>query len=176
MITLWHGVGSSPLKLYQGRIIAAADSVMVEVFQVQQLATVEFILSVTYYLDCNTSRNDGSGIMWRRVGDDNPFQVTAIASGNGQRLSFADLNNSSLGRYECFDTLSGDSATVNITRGELFHFVSTARLLLIKLFNNMTMIQLESNYYVHLGIRCMRAKLTIRALCINLKYVIATLS
>ena len=108
--------------MYQGRISAPPQStVTVAVFPVQALATVEFITTVTYYLDCNTSRNDGSGIMWTRVGGENPFQVTAIANDNGQRLNVVHLSESSLGLYECFDTISEDRASINITTGELFH-------------------------------------------------------
>ena len=113
-----HHTGSSPLKVYQGRIVSSD----VEVFQVRGLATVEFDNSVTYYLDCNTLRNNGSGIMWTRVGGNNPFQVSDVGTGNGRRLSLSGVRDSDLGSYLCYDTLSEDRATINITTGELFHF------------------------------------------------------
>ena len=119
---LYFYTGSSPLRVYQGRIFTRANgTVDVKVFPVSGLATVELISSVTYYLDCNTLRNDGSGISWMRVGGDNPFTVSNIGMGNGQRLRLSGLSETHLGGYVCFDAQSEDRATINLTTGELFH-------------------------------------------------------
>ena len=99
--------------------------VEVEVFPVQELATVELVTGgPTYYLDCNTSRNDGSGISWRKIDGHNRFEVNDISASASKRLSLARLNENDLGLYECFDNQSaaGDRAVVNITTGKLFHF------------------------------------------------------
>lgn len=116
--------GQSPLRVYQGRIFGSP--VEVEVFPVQGLATVELVANgPTYYLDCNTSRNDGSGIMWRRIGAQNRFSVSDVASSASKRLSLARLAESDLGLYECFDSQSGagDRAIVNITTGKYFSMI-----------------------------------------------------
>lgn len=100
--------------------VTMGDRVEVEVFPVQGLATVELVAGgPTYYLDCNTSRNDGSGISWRRINGHNRFQISDIASTASKRLNLVRLNESDLGLYECFDNQSsaGDSAIVNITTG-----------------------------------------------------------
>lgn len=111
--------------MYQGRIFGSP--VEVEVYRVRGLATVELVTNgPTYYLDCNTSRNDGSGIMWRRIdGRHNRFSVTDIASSASKRLDLARLTESDLGVYECFDSQSsaGDRAIVNITTGKYFKFL-----------------------------------------------------
>ena len=107
--------------MYLGRIFGSP--VEVEVFPVQGLATVELVANgPTYYLDCNTSRNDGSGIMWQKVDGQNRFLVSDVASSASKRLSLARLAESDLGLYECFDSQSGagDRAIVNITTGNYF--------------------------------------------------------
>ena len=107
--------------MYLGRIFGLP--VDVEVFPVQGLATVELATNEpTYYLDCNTSRNDGSGIMWQKVDGQNRFSVSDVASSASKRLSLARLTESDLGLYECFDSQSGagDRAIVNITTGNYF--------------------------------------------------------
>ena len=99
--------------------------VEVAVFPVQGLATVELVANgPTYYLDCNTSRNDGSEILWRRIGGHNRFLISNIASSASKRLNLARLSESDLGLYECFDNQSsaGDRAIVNITTGKYFTF------------------------------------------------------
>ena len=89
-----------------------------EVFPVQGLATVEFVPSgPAYYLDCNTSRNDGSGISWRRVGGNNPFLISNMSSTASKRLNLERISEVDLGVYECFDSQSSDRAIVNITTG-----------------------------------------------------------
>ena len=97
----------------------------VAVFPVQGLATVELVTNgPTYYLDCNTSRNDGSGIVWRRIGDHNRFSISDIVSSASKRLNLLRLGESDLGLYECLDNRSsaGDRAIVNITTGKYFTF------------------------------------------------------
>ena len=105
--------------MYQGRIFGSP--VQVEVFPVEGLATVELVTNrPTYYLDCNTSRNDGSGISWRKINGSNRFSVSDIFSTASKRLSLSRITESDLGLYECFDTQSdaGDRAIVNITTGK----------------------------------------------------------
>ena len=105
--------------MYQGRIFGSP--VQVEVFPIEGLATVElFTNEQTYYLDCNTSRNDGSGILWRRIDGSNRFSVSDTFGTASKRLSLSRITESDLGLYECFDNQSdvGDRAIVNITTGK----------------------------------------------------------
>ena len=110
----------SPLRVYQGRISITSNSqVEVEIYEVQGLATVELNSDITHYLDCNTSRNDGSGITWLGIDGDSNFEVVETPNGNGKRLSLSGLRESDLGRYECVDMLTGeDRAYINITIGK----------------------------------------------------------
>ena len=105
--------------MYQGRIFGSPTQV--EVFPVEGLVTIELVTNEpTYYLDCNTSRNDGSGILWRRIDGRNPFSVSDIVHTASKRLRLARITESDLGLYECFDNQSGagDRAIVNITTGK----------------------------------------------------------
>ena len=112
--------GLNPLQTYQGRISVINSQVDVEVFSVQGLATIRFgeEADITYYLDCNTSRNDGSGIEWLGIASGSSIQVTDAPNGNGKRLDLAGVSESELGRYECLDMATGDRAFVNITKGD----------------------------------------------------------
>ena len=103
-------------------MVPVGAPVEVKMFPVQGLATVELVAGgPTYYLDCNTSRNDGSGILWRRIDGHNRFIVSDIDSTASKRLNLVRLNESDLGLYECLDNQSsaGDRAIVNITTGRL---------------------------------------------------------
>ena len=120
--------GLNPLETYQGRISVINFQTDVKVFQVQGLATIKFGEGpdVTYYLDCITSRNDGSGIEWLGIDSDSTIQVAKAPSGNGKRLDLSGIRESEVGRYECFDTATGDRAYVNITKGNRVTLVMVA--------------------------------------------------
>ena len=142
--------GSSPLRVYQARIVAMDGSpVAVQVFQVRGLATVE-LGGPTYHLDCNTSRNDGSGIVWTRVGSHNHFSVSDAPAG-GRRLSLGGLSESDLGVYECSDTLMGDKVAINITTSELLSHLSSEASV-AQPYQVHPQVQLENNYYPFTGI------------------------
>ena len=121
---MFQCTGLSPLRVYQGRIFSLVQA-DVHVFPVEGLATVELVANgPTYYLDCITSRNDSSGISWRRIDGSNRISVSdAFAGGTagcGKRLRLVLITESDLGLYECFDNQSGagDRAIVNITTGK----------------------------------------------------------
>lgn len=74
----------------------------------------------TYYFDCITNSNNGSGIRWDRTSTLNRFQVIDIPDGSpGKRLDTADINYPDLDIYICSDRYSNDVASVNITASEL---------------------------------------------------------
>ena len=74
----------------------------------------------TYYFDCITNLNNGSGIRWDRTSAVNWFRVIDTPDGSpGKRLDTADINYPDLGTYVCSDRYSNDVASVNITACEL---------------------------------------------------------
>ena len=78
----------------------------------------------TYYFDCITNLNNGSGIRWDRTSALNRFQVIDIPDGSpGKRLDTADVNYPDLGTYICSDRYSNDVASVNVTASELIQLV-----------------------------------------------------
>ena len=85
------------------------------------IATVELggDSQTTYYFDCITNSNNGSGIRWDRMSTVNRFRVIDIPDGSpGKRLDTADINYPDLDTYICSDRYSNDVASVNITACE----------------------------------------------------------
>ena len=71
-------------------------------------------------LDCNTTSNNGTGVGWRRTQATlNPNWIQTVA--NGRRLVLDSFTNSNLGIYTCYDNVTNETVTINITSGEYIH-------------------------------------------------------
>jgi hypothetical protein len=109
------------LTLRQGRTLpGGATSTII----VNGIATVELgglsSSQPTYFFDCITTRNNGSGIRWDRTSALNRFRVIDIPDGSpGKTLDAVDINYPDLDIYVCSDRFSNDVASVNITACEL---------------------------------------------------------
>ena len=86
------------------------------------LATVELEGSLdnrpSYYFDCVTDLNNGSGLVWTRQSAENRFEVVAIPGNmTGKRLDATrpSIESQDLDVYTCKDTLSDEAISVNIT-------------------------------------------------------------
>ena len=82
------------------------------------LATVELDtdLQLVYYFDCVTDLNNGTGLIWARMGGQLRFEVELIPGGTpGKRLEVERISNSDLGVYVCSDRYSSDVVSVNVT-------------------------------------------------------------
>ena len=106
----------------QGRIVTSGQA-DVRVFPVVGIATVELggndASRPTYFFECITTRNNGSGITWTRLSAQNPFEVVDIPSGSaGKRLEAGRIDYPDLDIYTCSDQYSNDVASINITACE----------------------------------------------------------
>ena len=108
-------------RIYQSRISLVDGQIVVQTYEVVGLASVELNLQPppTYFFDCNTTANNGTGITW--PGPLPPlFRVESIpTSTNGKRLSVAGITSEDLGVYTCLDSYTNTTTSVNITMGEL---------------------------------------------------------
>lgn len=101
------------------------DQVSIKMFEVLGLASVELEADSsgtrpTYFFDCNTTLNNGTGITWPYNGENPRFRIEPIPSStNGKRFSTSDIRVSDLGVYTCLDTYTNTNVSINITRGEL---------------------------------------------------------
>ena len=107
------------LTLSQGRIVSS-PVFNLEIFDIVGVATVELggdpASRPTYFFDCKTNLNNGSGITWTRMSTDNTFEIESIPDGSaGKRLDAADINYEHLDVYTCSDRYSGESVSLNIT-------------------------------------------------------------
>ncbi len=114
--TLIH---AAALSLSQGRITFSTP-VDVEIVPVVGIATVELggdpASQPTYFFDCVTTRNNGSGIRWERLSASNSFDVGDIPDGSaGKRLNARRIDYPDLDIYICSDRFSDDNISVNIT-------------------------------------------------------------
>ena len=94
----------------------------IETYEVVGLASVELESEMrpTYFFDCNTTENNGTGITWTRQSGELHFRVEAIPSRtNGKRLTASGIAANDLGTYICLDTYSNTRVSINITQGEL---------------------------------------------------------
>lgn len=108
------------LIIRQGR--TASDGRQ-SVVSVVGIATVELGGSPanqpTYYFECITNRNNGSGIRWSRMSAQHRFQVVDIPDGSpGKRLDVEGISYPDLDIYTCSDRYSNDVTSVNITACE----------------------------------------------------------
>ena len=107
------------LTLSQGRIVSS-PVFNLEIFDIVGVATVELggdaASRPTYFFDCKTNLNNGSGIRWTRMSTDNTFEIESIPDGSaGKRLDAADIDYQHLDVYTCSDQYNGESASLNIT-------------------------------------------------------------
>ena len=73
----------------------------------------------TYFFDCITNSNNGSGIRWTRMTAQHRFPVIDIPDGfRGKRLDATGMDYPDLDIYTCSDRFSNDVASVNITACE----------------------------------------------------------
>ena len=119
MRTHTHCTLAASLTIRQVRIITSPQASF-ELIPVVGIATVELGESLasrpTYYFDCITTRNNGSGIMWDRLSTTNRFEVVRNPDGStGKRLNAGGIDYPDLDIYICSDQYSNDVATVNIT-------------------------------------------------------------
>ena len=104
----------------QGRITTSPQA-SVELIPVVGIATVELGGSLasrpTYFFECITTRNNGSGIVWDRLSTTNRFSVRDIPrnGSSGKRLDAGGIDYPDLDIYICSDQYSDDVASVNIT-------------------------------------------------------------
>jgi hypothetical protein len=83
----------------------------------------------TYFFDCITTRNNGSGIMWERLSAPNELNVGDIPEGlgvAGKRLNAGGIDYPDLDIYICSDQFSDDVISVNITACKFDTKVETA--------------------------------------------------
>ena len=107
------------LTLSQGRLVSS-PAFSLEIFDIVGIATVELdgdpTSRPTYFFDCKTNLNNGSGITWTRMSTDNTFRVVNIDDGSaGKRLDATDIDYAELDVYTCSDQYSGESVSLNIT-------------------------------------------------------------
>ena len=111
---------TAALSIRQGRIVPGTP-VNVANFSVVGIATVELggnpASRPTYFFDCITTRNNGSGIMWERMSTEHRFQVGDIPGDQlaGKRLNAGGIDYPDLDIYICSDRYSDDVISVNIT-------------------------------------------------------------
>lgn len=111
---------AATLVIMQGRVHPIE---LLDVFEVVGLATVELdgdpADRPTYYFDCITNLNNGSGIRWTRMGAQNTFEIDDIPNGTpGKRLNAEGIVSADLDVYVCSDLYSDDVAVVTITSRE----------------------------------------------------------
>ena len=93
----------------------------VELIDVVGIATVELggdpASRPTYFFECTTNLNNGSGIRWTRLNTAHRFSVEDIPNGesSGKRLNVGGIDYPDLDIYTCSDLYSNDVASINIT-------------------------------------------------------------
>ena len=110
------------MNITQGRLISTPRTI-VETFPVVGIATVELggDQQITYYFDCITDLNNGSGVRWARRNGLNRFSSVPIPNElPGQRLSAAGIRHSDLDVYTCWDRYSDDVSSIIINDCEFF--------------------------------------------------------
>ena len=114
---------TATLTIRQARIVTSSPAVLsIVLFPVVGIATVELggapISRPTYYFECTTNLNNGSGIWWTRMSAQQRFAVESIPDGTGKRLRVAGIDYPDLDIYICSDQYSDDVASINITACE----------------------------------------------------------
>ena len=107
------------LTIEQGRLTNGISRV--KIVRVVGIATVELNADVTYYFDCITDQNNGSGLVWARRNSHHRFEVDFIPNGSpGKRLWMVNVEYRDLDVYICSDGYHSidDVTFINITGGE----------------------------------------------------------
>ena len=112
---------TAQLTITQGRITFIPDFNL-ETYPVVGIATVELAMGrdtssrPSYFFDCVTNRNNGSGLRWTRATTNHRFAVSAIPDGTyGVRMDAGGFDYEDLDIYTCSDQNSADVVTLNIT-------------------------------------------------------------
>ena len=82
------------------------------------LATIEFdsASQPSYFFDCVTDRNNGSGLRWTRLSSPHSFTVNAIPDNvPGIRMDVGGIDYPDLDVYICSDRYSDDVVKLNVT-------------------------------------------------------------
>lgn len=95
------------------------NSSLQQTWRVEGMATLIKTEVYVAYLICNTTSNNGSGIVWMRGQVAVNSSLTEKLATNGVRLLINGFATNDLGNYICFDSLSNSYLTINITSGEL---------------------------------------------------------
>ncbi|KAL5487276.1 hypothetical protein EMCRGX_G019858 [Ephydatia muelleri] len=86
-----------------------------EMWRVEGMATLFKTVTYVAYLLCNTTSNNGSGIIWMRGQVTVNSSLTEKLAMNGVLLLINDFTTNDLGDYTCFDSLSNSYLTINLT-------------------------------------------------------------
>ena len=68
------------------------------------------------YLDCNGTSNAIGNLQW--IKDNGTIRLTTAARSNGLRLDITIVDEQDEGIYTCRDSVTGDTVSINVTRGE----------------------------------------------------------
>ena len=106
---------TATLSITQGRNILTPVH-NVQNYPVVGIATVELdqTTPITYFFDCITNLNNGSGLRWTRQSTPHRFPTSAPQSSK-LRLDATGISQSDLDIYICSDLYSADVAAINIT-------------------------------------------------------------
>ena len=92
----------------------------VKLISVVGIATVELggtpASRPTYFFECITNLNNGSGIRWTRMSAHQRFQVVDTpGNSTGKRMKAENIDYPDLDIYTCSDQYSNDVVSINIT-------------------------------------------------------------
>ena len=118
LLTLYINTHAAALNITQGRITQSPFKLTRQT--VVGLATIELsgdsASHPTYFFDCVTDRNNGSGLRWTRSSFPHSFEVDATPDGvSGIRMDVDRIDYPDLDIYICSDQFSDDVARLNIT-------------------------------------------------------------
>ncbi|KAL5487277.1 hypothetical protein EMCRGX_G019860 [Ephydatia muelleri] len=86
-----------------------------QMWRVEGIATLFKTATYVAYLLCNTTSNNGSGIVWMRGQVTVNSSLTEKLATNGVLLLINGFTTNDLGVYTCFDSLSNSYLTINVT-------------------------------------------------------------
>ena len=103
------------LSLFRGQV--TPDGVTVS--PVQELVALGLTGNSTLtkqYLDCNGTNNAIENLQWNK--ENGAIRLTITARSNARRLDLSSANDEDEGIYTCRDTVTGNSMSINVTKGE----------------------------------------------------------
>ena len=106
---------SAQLQIYQARI--TTNPSRTEIWKVEGVATVELggDYPLSYVFDCNTTRNNGSGVRWSRLDGSHLNGLVVRPVINGERLDASGISYQHLGNYSCWDERTNEQLILRIT-------------------------------------------------------------